>query len=87
MAFYQPLCTPSYGGYFNRNVKMVPDLMPNVAAYLDHFVGVNEMVLDMVPIELNAANHYWKICFIASIVKNPQKAQIYGFWPANLLTH
>ena len=75
MAFYQPFCIPPYGGHFNRTVKMVPDLMPNVAAYLDHFVGVDEMVLDIVSIEPNAVNHYWEIFFVASIVKNQQESR------------
>ena len=78
MAFYQPLCIPSYGGHFNRTVKMATNLMPNVAAYFDHFVGVDEMVLDIVSIEPNAANHYWKTCFITSIIKSQQEGPGYS---------
>jgi hypothetical protein len=54
---------------------MATDLIPNVAAYLDHFVGVDEMVLDIVSIEPNAVNHYWEICFVASIVKSQQESR------------
>jgi len=39
-------------------------------ADLDHFVGVDEMFLDILSAGSDTANYQWEACFIALIIKS-----------------
>jgi len=66
MAFCLPLCPSSYDDhiiwFLYRSRRTVADL--------DHFVGTDEMFLDILSTGSDTANYQWEACFIALIIKS-----------------